>query len=361
MSVSVFQDPLLKGLFGDPDVAAAFEAERTVERYNTVEIALTRGAQSVGLVPQAAADAITDMLRTFRPDMGDLAAGTIRDGIPLPRYAAQIKAAAGDNARYVHLGSTSQDIMDTALALTLVEVNNLFDERLAAILGQLKTLADAHGSRTMMGRTRMQAALAITVADRLREWSLPLERQRERLMRLRPRLEIVQFGGPVGTRRGWNGHGDAIAAHMAGTLGLSDPGAAWHTARDGLGAYVGWLTQISAALGKIGEDVCLMAQQGIGEIRLAGGGGSSAMAHKRNPIDGELLVTLARFNAAQLGGFAQSLMHEQERSGVSWALEWMILPQMCAATGASLLTAARLLSAVERMGAPEGTVLDGAT
>ncbi len=85
------------------------------------------------------------------------------------------------------------------------------------------------------------------------------------------------------------------------------------------------------------------------------------MAHKKNPIDGELLVTLARFNAAQLGGFAQSLMHEQERSGVSWALEWMILPQMCAATGASLLTGSRLLSAIEQMGAPEGTALDGAT
>ncbi|WP_226581527.1 3-carboxy-cis,cis-muconate cycloisomerase [Acuticoccus sediminis] len=361
MSISVFQDPLLKGLFGDPLVADAFDAERTIQRYNQVEIALTRGAEAVGLVPTAAADAIAQMLDGFVPDMADLAAGTVRDGIPLPRYAAQIKAAAGDNARYVHLGSTSQDIMDTALALTLMEINNAFDQRLVEILAKLSALAQAHGQRSMMGRTRMQAALSITVADRLREWSLPLERQRERLVRLRPRIELVQFGGPVGTRRGWNGHGNEIATHMAGSLGLSDPGAAWHTARDGLGVYVGWLTQISAALGKIGEDVFLMAQQGIGEIRLAGGGSSSAMAHKKNPIDGELLVTLARFNAAQLGGFAQSLMHEQERSGVSWALEWMILPQMCAATGASLLTGLRLLSAIEQMGAPEGTALDGAT
>ncbi|ORE95916.1 3-carboxy-cis,cis-muconate cycloisomerase [Stappia sp. 22II-S9-Z10] len=361
MSISVFQDPLLSGLFGDPDVAAAFAAARTVERYNQVEIALTRGAEASGLVPKAAADAICAMLADFTPDMAALAAGTMKDGLPLPAYAAAIKAAAGDNARYVHLGSTSQDIMDTALALTLVEINNIFDARLVEIVVRLQTLSKAHGRRVIMGRTRMQAALSITVADRIREWQLPLERQRDRLVRLRPRIEIVQFGGPVGTRRGWNGNGDAIATHMAGTLGLSDPGASWHTARDGLGVYAGWLAQISAALGKIGEDVALMAQQGIGEIRLAGGGGSSAMAHKKNPIDGELLVTLARFNAAQLGGFAQSLMHEQERSGASWALEWMILPQMCAACGASLLTAARLLSAIEQMGASEGTILDGAT
>ncbi len=112
---------------------------------------------------------------------------TVKDGIPLPRYAAQIKAAAGANGRYVHLGSTSQDIMDSALALTLMEINDTFDSRLIEILDKLKGLvAKAHGQRSMMGRTRMQAALSITVADRLREWSLPLERQRERLVRLRP-------------------------------------------------------------------------------------------------------------------------------------------------------------------------------
>lgn len=361
MAVSVFQDPMLQGLFGDPAVADAFDAATTVRRYNRVEAALTRGAEAVGLIPKPAAAAIVAILDDYAPPMSDLAAGTIKDGLPLPRYVAGLKAAAGEHARYVHLGSTSQDIMDTALALALVEINDLFDSRLVKILTALDGLGIQHGERSMMGRTRMQAALRITVADRLREWALPLQRQRERLVRLRPRIEIVQFGGPVGTRRGWNGHGDAIAEFMAADLGLSDPGAAWHTARDGLGVYVGWLTQISAALGKIGEDVALMAQQGIGEIRLAGGGGSSAMAHKKNPIDGELLVTLARFNAAQLGGFAQSLMHEQERSGVSWALEWMILPQMCAATGASLQTALRLLAAVEQMGEPEGSALDGAT
>lgn len=360
MTVSVFLDPVFGALFGDADVTAAFDARRTVARWNTVETALTRAAQDAGLVPPAAADAIAAVLSGFAPDLAALAEGTVRDGIPLPRYVVALKEACGENARYVHLGSTSQDIMDTALALTLAEINDLFETRLAAVLATLRVLLGRHGARALMGRTRMQAALSITVADRLREWSAPLERQRERLARLRPRVELIQFGGPVGTRRGWNGNGDRMARHMADALGLTDPGGAWHTARDGLGAYAGWLTQICAALGKVGEDVCLMAQQGLDEIRMLGGGGSSAMAHKKNPIHGELLVTLARFNAAQLGGFAQSLMHEQERSGVSWALEWMILPQMCAATGASLTTAARLLDAIEAMGSAEGTPLEGA-
>jgi len=95
-----------------------------------------------------------------------------------------------------------------------------------------------------------------------------------------------------------------------------------------------------------------MAQQGLDEIALADGGSSSAMPHKRNPVQAELLVTLARFNATQLAGLHHALVHEQERSGAAWALEWMLLPQMCVATGCALCTARALLGSVERLGAP---------
>jgi 3-carboxy-cis,cis-muconate cycloisomerase len=85
-----------------------------------------------------------------------------------------------------------------------------------------------------------------------------------------------------------------------------------------------------------------MAQQGIDEVTLTGGGGSSAMPHKQNPILAELLVTLARFNATQVAGMHHALVHEQERSGAAWALEWMILPQMAQATARSLSVASEI-------------------
>lgn len=91
---------------------------------------------------------------------------------------------------------------------------------------------------------------------------------------------------------------------------------------------------ISGSLGKFGQDVALLAEMG-GEIQLTGGGGSSAMPHKQNPVGAETLVTLARFNAVQVAGLHQSLVHEQERSGAAWALEWLLLPQMVVATGAA--------------------------
>ena len=107
--------------------------------------------------------------------------------------------------------------------------------------------------------------------------------------------------------------------------------------------FAGWLSLVTGSLGKIGQDIALLAQ--MGAIVLAGGGKSSAMPHKSNPVPAEALVALARFNATQLSGIHHAVVHEQERSGAAWTLEWMILPQMIVATAASLSRAAALLDA----------------
>ncbi|MFQ3255327.1 MAG: 3-carboxy-cis,cis-muconate cycloisomerase, partial [Loktanella salsilacus] len=89
---------------------------------------------------------------------------------------------------------------------------------------------------------------------------------------------------------------------------------------------------------------------GIDEVTLKSGGGSSAMPHKQNPILAELLVTLARFNATQVSGMHHALIHEQERSGAAWALEWMILPQMAQTTARSLSAATQLCEKITSIG-----------
>lgn len=98
------------------------------------------------------------------------------------------------------------------------------------------------------------------------------------------------------------------------------------------------------------ESIALMAQQGVDAIALSGGGGSSAMPHKSNPVLAELLITLARFNATQLSAMHHSLVHEQERSGAAWMLEWMVLPQMAMATGSATLAAKDLCKKIRQIG-----------
>ena len=147
-------------------------------------------------------------------------------------------------------------------------------------------------------------------------------------------------------RSSFGSKGDLVAKFLAQKLDLG-LAPSWHSGRDPIVAFGSLLSLISGSLGKIGADVALLAQNEVGAITLAGGGGSSAMAHKSNPVKAEVLVSLARFNAGLAGALHQALVHENERSGAAWTLEWLVLPQMLAATGAGLRLAREMLGQME--------------
>ena len=276
--------------------------------------------------------------------------GWRRDGVVIPGLVKQLRAAVGaPHADAVHRGATSQDIIDTGLVLRLKQAVTLLEARLADLIASLDALRDRDGAKPLMAHTRMQVALPFTAADKIETWVAPLRRHAGRLAEIKPRLLVLQLGGPVGTRAELGDHATAVATAMAVRLGL---GAAppWHAQRDGIAEFGAWLSLVSGTLGKIGQDVALLAQNEVAAVKLAGGGQSSAMAHKQNPVGAEVLVALARFNAGLLGTLHGALVHENERSGAAWTLEWMVLPQLVVATGASLRLAAALLGGLSFMG-----------
>jgi 3-carboxy-cis,cis-muconate cycloisomerase len=111
--------------------------------------------------------------------------------------------------------------------------------------------------------------------------------------------------------------------------------------------FAGWLSMLTGSLGKIGQDLLLMAQSEVAEVRFSSGGGSSTMPQKSNPIGAEVLVTFARLNAGLLGIIHQAQIQEHERGGSGWTLEWMTLPQMVMAAAGALKHAVRLFAAIE--------------
>ncbi|GAA6179540.1 3-carboxy-cis,cis-muconate cycloisomerase [Shimia sp. NS0008-38b] len=345
-----FDHPFLGGLFGDQDAAHIWAPERQITHMLAFEAAYTRALGRLGKVDAETAEKIAQRIETFAPDMSGLCSGTASDGVVIPALVAQLKAAIDGDPASIHKGTTSQDVIDTALALTLRDFDDLLDRKLDALSNAFGRLAEQFGERRLMGRTRMQAAMPIALVDRLTVWSQPLEQHQKRLTRLRPTVERLQLGGAAGDRAALAPHADEIASSMADQLGLQNPGRVWHATRDDIADYANLLSLITGSLGKFGQDICLMAQQGIDEVTLAGGGGSSAMPHKQNPILAELLVTLARFNATQIGGMHHALVHEQERSGSAWALEWMILPQMAHATARSLTVATEICGQITSIG-----------
>lgn len=352
--MSIFDQPCLGGLFGDAEIAEHLSEASHLAAMVQVELAFTRALGQAGRITSQTALQAVEAMSAIEIDQKRLRDGARRDGLIVPALVEQLRAGVAPELRAaVHSGLTSQDVIDTALILNLRPVLSVFEQRLNTLFEDLEALSARHGAAPLMGRTRMQAALPITVADRIALWSMPLGQHRAALLAMRPRFEQLQFGGAVGTRHAFGEDGTVVAEEMAKTLGLPVAPKAQHAMREGWADMAGWLSLVSGSLGKMGQDMALMAQQGIDEIALSGGGTSSAMAHKSNPVLAELLVTLARFNAVQLGGMHQSLIHEQERSGMAWALEWMILPQMVMATGRALSAASELIKMIERIGAPE--------
>lgn len=346
----MFTHPWFSGLFGDDEIESIWSAERALDHMLAFEAAYSRGLGEVGTVSTADAQAAADLITRTRPSLPSLQAGTMEDGLPVPALVRSLRSEAGPLAAAIHTGTTSQDVMDTALAMTLQETSGLLQSRLSELSAALDGLTARFGARNLMGRTRMQAALPIVVSHRLANWNAPLVAHQKRLETLRPGTECVQLSGPVGDGQTLGPRQAELAAFVAATLGLNLPDHNWHTDRAGLVEYAGLLSLLTGSLGKMGQDICLMALQGIDEISLSGGGTSSAMPHKQNPILAELLVTLARFNATQVSAMHQCLVHEQERSGSAWSLEWMILPNMAKATARSLSAAQALCTQITSIG-----------
>jgi 3-carboxy-cis,cis-muconate cycloisomerase len=346
--------PLLNALVGDEEVGALFSNEAELAAMLRVEVALADAQAEIGLIGQDAANQILKASGSFTPDWQKLAEGLAQDGVVIPQFVKQLRATVGEpHAKAVHLGATSQDIIDTALALRLKSIIEIIGNRIDRLIETLHAIKARDGALPLMAHTRMQQALPFTVADKIDTWIQPLERHREALQSLAPRLLVVQLGGPVGTRGELQGRGDAVADAMAERLGLGYA-PSWHSQRDRIGEFSSFLSLLSGTLGKIGQDIALMAQNEVAEVRIASGGGSSAMPHKSNPVSAEVLVTLSRFNAGLLGTLHQALVHENERSGAAWTLEWLVLPQMVIATAAGLKKAEILLGQISFVSSATG-------
>ncbi len=351
MTVSAFDHPLLSQLVGDDEVAAFFGFDAELFAAIAFETALAEACAEAGLIPKESAAAIAEKLRNFRPEMVRLAAATRRDGLMVPDLVAQMRSHVGPpHGHHLHFGATSQDVTDTGLVLRLAEVLTIIQNRLATLLDALEEADRRFGAHKLTGVTRMQRALPISVADRLRTWTGPLERHAARLDELRPRLMVLQLGGAVGTRHAFNARGDVVAQRLAERLGLGLPAHPWHVERDNFAEFANWLSLVTGALGKMGQDLLLMSQNALGEASFAEGGGSSAMPHKQNPIAAEALVALARFNAALLSAMHQAQIHENERSGSAWTLEWLVFPQMVVAAAGSLKRAHDMMLSVTALG-----------
>jgi adenylosuccinate lyase len=250
----------------------------------------------------------------------------------------------------VYYGATVQDLSDTWTALVMRDVTEILDRDLGHAEAAAVTLAERHRETVMCGRTHGQPGLPITFGFKAAVWASELRRHRMRLAEGRRRWEVVQLGGALGTMEFWGDRALPLLDAFAGRLGLGAPDLPWITARDRVAEFLGLLAMVTATLAKIGQEVYELQRPEIGELRepfTPGQVGSITMPHKRNPELSEHLVTLARVVRADATVAVEGMVVEHERDGRAWKAEWVVFPEACLLTGASLAFACRLLDGLE--------------
>lgn len=333
-----------------PEMEAVFGTPAHLQAMLDVEAALARAAAKAGLIGPEHAEAIAATCRAGPFDAEAIATAGARAGTPvIPLVEAlteRVAAASPAAASFVHLGATSQDIVDTALVLQIRRASDILSAGLDRLRAAAARLAAEHAETVLLGRTLLQPGPPVTFGLKAAGWLAALDRCAERFARSRREAEILQFGGAVGTLSALGPNGLTVAEALAAELRLALPPTPWHTLRDAQAALVCDVAILVGVLGKVATDVAFLMQWEVGEAAEPGGsgrGGSSAMPHKRNPTACMLVRAAALRVPGLVATVLSALPQEHERAAGAWQAEWSTVPEIFEAAGGAVANAVEIL------------------
>ncbi|WP_432218819.1 3-carboxy-cis,cis-muconate cycloisomerase [Pseudomonas kribbensis] len=345
---------LFDAYFTAREMREVFCDQGRVQAMLDFEAALARAEARVGVIPASAVAAIENACRAELFDfaaLGEAIATAGNSAIPLVKALGKRIAASDVEAeRYVHLGATSQDVMDSGLVLQLRQALELIEGELAQLADALATQAQRHAATPLAGRTWLQHATPVTLGMKIAGWLGAVTRSRQRLRELKPRLLVLQFGGASGTLAALGEQALPIARALAEELNLTLPEQPWHTQRDRIVEFGAVLGLIAGSLGKLGRDISLLMQTEAAEVfepSAPGKGGSSTMPHKRNPVGAAVLIGAATRVPGLVSTLFSAMPQEHERSLGLWHAEWETLPEICCLVSGALQQARLLADGLE--------------
>ncbi len=351
MGATIIDSSIFGNIFSTEAMRAIWSDEGRTARYLEIEAALARVQGRLGLIPQEAADEIVRNCAIENIDMKMLQAQTERIGYPVLGVVSQLNALCRDKlGEYCHWGATTQDITDTATVLQTRAALDLVEGDLRAISDSLAALAAGHRDTPMVGRSNLQQAVPVSFGYKMAGLLSAIERHRERLAQLRPRVLVGEFAGAAGTLASLERGAMQTQEGLMRELGLGQPVIAWHTIRDCIAEVGCFLGLVGGTLGKLSMDVKLMMQTEVGEVYepfAPGRGSSSTMPQKRNPISCcyiHAAISVVRQHAAAL---LDAMVADHERSTGPWEIEWIVLPEAFCLLAGALRQAKFVLAGLE--------------
>jgi 3-carboxy-cis,cis-muconate cycloisomerase len=340
---------LIESLATTEPLAQIFSDESVLKAMLDFEVALARAEARLKIIPERAAESIASCAQPALFDAAAIARDTLIAATPAIPLVEALKsevrkkdpAAAG----FVHWGSTSQDVCDTALILLLKKAQPILETDLRRLQTALRRLSEEHRHTLMLARTLLQPAPPTTFGLKTAGWLAAIHRSGRRLHAAFKESLVLQFGGASGTLAALDQHGIAVGEIVAEELGLALPEAPWHVHRDRLATLVCACGVLGGALGKMARDISLLTQQGVFELLepiTAGRGRSSSMPHKQNPVG--CAVTLACVNRLPglVSSFLSGMPQEHERALGGWQSEWPTVASTVQAVGAALAAMAEV-------------------
>ena len=339
MPASIIDSNIFGDIFSEAKMRHVWSDENRTAKYLDIERALAKVQGELGIIPREAAAEIVKNCELSQIDWVKLKAKTEQIGYPIIAVVNQINANCRDKlGEYCHWGATTQDITDTAAVLQMREGLALVEQDLTDISAALAGLAKKYRDTPVIGRSNLQQATPITFGYKMASILAGIERHRERLQQLKPRVLVGEFGGASGTLSSLETGAMETQAGLMRELGLGQPLISWHTVRDNIAEVGAFLGIVGGSLGKIAMDVKLMMQTEVAEVYepfAPGRGSSSTMPQKRNPISCLYIhanISVVRQHAAAL---MDAMVADHERSTGPWEIEWVVLPEIfCLMAGA---------------------------
>jgi 3-carboxy-cis,cis-muconate cycloisomerase len=339
MPATAIDSAIFRDIFSTAAMRAVFSDETRVQKYLDIEAALARVQARLGIIPSQAAAEIVRHCTADAYDMAVLKRQTERIGYPVLPVVQQLVAKCRDGlGEWCHWGATTQDITDTATVLQIRDALVLVEAELAAIAEALAALARKHRDTPMAGRSNLQQAVPITFGYKVATVLAAIERHRQRLAELRPRVLVGEFGGAAGTLASLGKDGLKVQEGLMAELGLGQPVIAWHTMRDNIAEVGCFLGLVTGTLAKLATDVKLLMQTEVEEVYepfAEGRGSSSTMPQKRNPISCLYIIACTAMVRQNVAALLDAMVEDHERATGPWEIEWIAVPEIfCLASGA---------------------------
>ena len=279
------------------EIQALFSRRSLWQAWLDVEAALAETQAELGMIPAEAAAEIRAKASLEHLDEQALAADIARSKAPIASLAERLASACVDGAAgYVHWGATTQNVMQTALALLMRRAHEAFMARLGDLLLKLAALAEQGAETVMAGRTNSRHALPITFGFKVAGWIEEFLRHRERFAGAELRVFSSQWGGAVGAMHAFGARGRELNRRLSERLGLTPQAVPSRSANDYIVEYILLQALFSASCSKVARELYLLMGDEISEVyerQDAGVVGSSTMPNKVNPKVSVQAIALA--------------------------------------------------------------------